>query len=70
MEHQRNHCTKGSSCIDGQTKNTQTSDHAMPYMKDFIPNGIAPDNWPFFEARCNPLCSKGINGLDEDFYDK
>ena len=70
MQHQRNHCTSGENCTSRQTKNAHSSAKDTRYGKDFIPNQVAPDNWPFFEARCNPLCSKGINGTDEDFYDK
>ena len=60
----RNHCTSGSSYSSDQTKNAQSSDMSTQLMKDFIPNQVEPDNWPFFEARCNPLSSKGINGTD------
>ena len=47
-----------------------TSTHDTRATTDFIPSGIAPDNWPYFADRCNPLCSKGVNGSDDYYYDE
>lgn len=66
MDHQRNHCTNGKNCSDLRIQDAHLSDSSFDTIEHFIPNQIAPDNWPYFEARCNPLCSKGINGTEED----
>lgn len=36
---------------------------------DFIPHHVAPDNWPLFGERSNPLSSKGESQTMGDYFD-
>ncbi len=43
--------------VNQEQKENQQPDN--PYLKNFIPSGINPDNGKFFEGNHNPLSSKG-----------